>query len=539
MGKIKLLDCTLRDGAYIVDGKFGTAAMKGIISKLQAAGVEMIECGWLKNEEHIKGTTYFHCPDDLKEYINEKNGESLYVAMIDWDRYDLSYLPPYDGQTIDAIRVVFPGNKYREGIQVGEKIKEKGYQVYFQAANTLAYTEETLIDLANEINRVHPSGVSIVDTFGAMYEEELERIVKIMDKHIDSDICLGFHSHNNQQMAFANSISFVRMLKNSDRDIVIDSSLCGMGRGAGNATTELVVNYLNTKAWHNYDLNVIMDAIDIYMTGFQEKFKWGYSTPYCIAGMYCCHVNNIAYLLNNHRTNARDMRNIIESLEPDMRQKYDYDLLEEKYIENQDRQIDDNEAVERIVADFKCENGELRDVVFIAPGKTAVENSVEIREFIKKKSPLVIGVNAILPGYEYDYLFITNTARYEYAKNTYNEQFSKTKKILLSNVKRVGEQDEYIINFHRAIKRGWPHFDNAVICALRLFDRLHAKDIYLAGFDGFSTSYNESYADEYLPTLNPEGKWEELNEEIQDIFDEFCMSAKLRVHFLTESLFKR
>ena len=76
-------------------------------------------------------------------------------------------------------------------------------------------------------------------------------------------------------------------------------------------------------------MNQIMDAIDMYMQYFQENYTWGYSTPYFIAGMYCCHVNNIAYLLKNHRTNALDMRNIIESLSPEERRKYDYDLLEE------------------------------------------------------------------------------------------------------------------------------------------------------------------------------------------------------------------
>ena len=78
---------------------------------------------------------------------------------------------------------------------------------------------------------------------------------------------------------------------------MIDSSLCGMGRGAGNAPTELVANFLNQKYHKNYDMNEIFDAIDMYMPPFQEKYSWGYSTPYCIAGMYQCHVNNIAYLL--------------------------------------------------------------------------------------------------------------------------------------------------------------------------------------------------------------------------------------------------
>lgn len=535
--KIQLLDCTLRDGAYIVDSKFGEPAIKGIISKLQTAGVEIIECGWLKNSEHKFGTTFYHVPDDLLNYISEKSPNSTYVVMIDWDRYDLEYLPVNDGKSIDAIRVVFPYSKFIEGIEVGKRIKEKGYKVFYQAANTLAYSDDDLARLASAINEAAPVGLSVVDTFGAMYEEDLERILNVLDSRLDSNISLGFHSHNNQQMAFANSMKFIKLLENSGRDVIVDSSLCGMGRGAGNATTELVANYLNTKCSHNYDFDAIMDAIDIYMTGFQQNYQWGYSIPYFIAGIYCCHVNNIAYLQNNHRANAHDMRNIIESLEPEDRKKYDYDLLESKYIENQDRHIDDKETVNYLRNEFGITESAPKKILLIAPGKSSLIHQREIKNFINNEKPVVIAVNALLPEYEYDYLFITNNARYEYAKTTYEDQFEKTAKILLSNIKNNPDDKEFIVNYNRAIKRGWPHFDNAVICALRLLDRLHADEVYIAGFDGFKMQYNESYADESLPTLNPGNKWDELNLEIKEIYKDVVDTTKLRITFLTESMF--
>lgn len=535
--KIKMLDCTLRDGAYIVDSKFGEAAIKGIISKLQMAGVEIIECGWLKNDKHILGSTFYHVPSDVIQYINEKSSDSIYTVMIDWDRYDIDSLPLYDGKSIDAIRVVFPHEKYKEGIEVGRKIKEKGYKIFFQAANTLAYSTDDLKDLAEKINKVSPEGISVVDTFGAMYEEDLERIVNILDKYVDKEIGLGFHSHNNQQMAFANSMHFVNILNKTGRNLLLDASLCGMGRGAGNATTELIANFLNVKYFHNYDLDAVMDAIDIYMTGFQEKYVWGYTTPYFIAGMYCCHVNNIAYLQNNHRTNSRDMRNIIESLSSEERIKYDYDLLERKFVENQDRQIDDRDAIASIRGKMGIKNGDSKKIVLIAPGKESIIQKRKVLEYINTKDSIVVAVNAILPDYNYDYLFVTNTARYEYAKITYPDHFAKTDKILLSNIKKESDNREYILNYSRAIKRGWPHFDNAVICALRLMDRLCVKDVYIAGFDGFKNKYNESYADESLPTLNSEGKWEELNDEIKEMFNDVKNTTRLKIHFITDSIF--
>lgn len=533
MSRIQMLDCTLRDGAYIVDSMFGDSAIKGIINKLQEAGVDIIECGWLKDKGHVPGSSFFHAPEDLRPYIIDRKPNVVYVAMIDWDRYNLDYLPHYDGKSIDAIRVVFPHEHFKEGVEVGKRIIEKGYKVYFQAANTLAYSENDLIELAEEINAVKPEGISVVDTFGAMYEEDLDRLVVTLNQHLDESIMLGFHSHNNQQMAYANAMHFIKLLKKYNRDGIVDSSLCGMGRGAGNATSELLANYLNVRCDGKYDLDAIMDAIDIYMTGFMQKYRWGYSTPYYIAGIYCCHVNNIAYLQNNHRTCFHDMRNIIESLDPKDRLKYDYDLLEEKYIINQDRNIDDTEAFVQI----KDCLGTNREILLIAPGKTSIEYKKKIDEYIRNNNPIVIAVNALLSEYTYDYLFVTNKARYEYAKTSHSEQFLKTKKILLSSVKSQGEMDEIVVNFSRAIKRGWAHFDNAVICCLRLLNALSIENVTIAGFDGFKNVYNESYADEFLPTLNSRGRWDELNEEIGEIYCDFMKNSNIHVSFLTDSIF--
>lgn len=534
--KIELLDCTLRDGAYIVDSMFGTTAMKGIISHLQDAQVNIIEVGWLKDKPHQEGSSFYHVPADAEQYIVNKNPNCLYVAMIDWNRYDDSVLPPYDGKSIDAVRVVFPYGKHKEGIEIGLRIREKGYVVMFQAANTLAYRNEDLIALAEEMNKIHPASLSVVDTFGAMYEEDLERIVTCLDAHLDKNIKMGIHTHNNQQMAFALSLCFIRLMKKFGRDMMIDASLCGMGRGAGNATTELVSNYLNKKCDCHFNVDAIMDAIDVYMGYYQENYEWGYSTPYCIAGMYCCHVNNIAYLLKNHRTSSKDMRLIIESLSPEDRKKYDYDLLEEKYIQNQSRYIDDTQALSEL-------NGLIsgKPVILIAPGKSSIEEKAKIQEYITINKPIVIGVNAIIPGYKYDYLYFVNPARYEYAKNSYPEVFQSTPKILLSNIKQTADNQETIVGFNTVIKRGWQHFDNAMICALRFIDKIGVTNVSIAGFDGFQHKYNESYADEYLPSLNPDNKWDELNVEITEMFADFKKHANAckNIYFVTESLFNK
>ncbi len=532
--KIQMLDCTLRDGAYIVDAKFGTPAIKGIIKKMQDANVDIIECGWLKDSPHQEGTTFYHVPADMKQYMTGKSDHATYVAMIDWDRYDLSQLPQNDGTSIDAIRVVFPQAKFREGIALGKIIEEKGYQVFFQAANTLGYSDEELVALAEEVNKARPVSISVVDTFGAMYEKDLRHILTVLDKHLDPEIKIGFHAHNNQQLAFANTMTFVEFLQEKGRDIIVDATLCGMGRGAGNATTELVANYLNQQWQCNFDMNVIMDAIDLYMEYFQNNFTWGYSTSYFIAGMYCTHVNNIAYLLNNHRTNAKDMRNIIESLSPEDRKKYDYDLLEQKFVDYQNKIVDDEQAL----ADLKSAIGD-REVLLVFPGTSTVKEKDKILVYINEKKPVVIGINAVIEGYTYDYLFFSNKLRYDYAGEIHTDVFNGCKRIVASSVKTAGDAGEFVVNYNLLVKRGWEHFDNAGIMCMRLLNKLHVTHVSLAGFDGFGDDYDDSYADRSLPHINPGKEWDALNDEIKDMFRDFKETTAdyMTINFLTASKF--
>lgn len=331
MGNIKLLDCTLRDGAYIVNSNFGESSITGIIQKLVSAKVDIIECGWLKNNAHEMGSSFYNKISDIEPYIGNKSKNTEYCVMFDLDRYNLEFLEENNGNTIDAIRVAFPYGKIEDAILVGKEIIEKKYKLYFQMMNILAYDDKDIIKVCDLINEIKITGVYMADTFGAMYNEDVERISTLFNNNLRKDILLGLHTHNNQQMAFSNIIKFVNLSKNTDRNIIVDASLSGMGRGAGNATTELVSNYLNQKCEKNYDVDSILDAIDTYINFYHENYSWGYSTPNFIAGMYCCHINNVKYLLKNHRTKAKEMRMIIESLDEKDRNKYDYDLLEEKY----------------------------------------------------------------------------------------------------------------------------------------------------------------------------------------------------------------
>ena len=532
---IHLLDCTLRDGCYIVDSKFGDPLIKGLLKRLYGAGIEIIECGWLKNDPHKEGSAFFHRPDDLVPYLpDEPKNNRLLCLMIDWDRYDLSQLPPYSGRGADAIRMVFPHGRSSEAIALSRKIVESGYKLFFQAANTLSYSDEELIALAHDVNRSGAEALSIVDTFGAMYPADLERIFRGLDRELDPRIKLGFHSHNNQQLSFALSIRFAELGGNTEREIIIDSSLSGLGRGAGNATTELVSSYLNRTFSAHYDLNEILDAIDTYIDPLKADFSWGYNTSYFISGYYCCHVNNIAYLKKNHRTLSRDMRLIIESLSPVDRLQYRYDNLEKKYVDYSNRTVDD--AASRKILKQRFDG---RKLLLLAPGKTLKTGQEQIKRFIQSENPLVIGINSIPEAYSCDWLFFSKPLRYQYAGEKSPEKFAQTPKILTSNIKTAGNADEYIVNYNLLVKLGWIFFDDSMIMFLRLLEKLENQEVYLAGFDGFALSETYNYADPFLQGELDRQKRETLNSDIASMLQDVIREAgtRMKLKFLTPSMY--
>ena len=526
---IQLLDCTLRDGSYIVDGKFGGKTIGGIIKRLQDAGVEIIECGWLKDANHQEGSTYYHTPADLEKYfISPKRQGVTYVAMIDYNRYDITQLPVYDGKSVDAIRVVFPRDKVDEGIALVEPIRKKGYRVFLQAANTPGYSDEELLNLINKVNEVKPESISVVDTFGTMYPDDMQHILDIFAHKLDGSIKIGLHSHNNQQLSFANAMVFVNYLSGEGRKVVVDASLCGMGRGAGNACTELVTGFLNSKYNKMYDIDIVLDTIDIYMSQFLKQYEWGYSIPYFISGIYSAHVNNIAYLIKTHKTRARDLKNVIERLEPTKRIIYDYDNLEKVYVDYQNNEVEDGN-----VLDFLKEHLSNKEIVLIVPGKSVKREYSKICEFINSDT-IVIGVNAVISGYKYDYLFFSNTVRYDYAV----EQgliTQDTKVIITSNIKQ-NSKTEYIVNYNKLISRGWDYFEVSIMMLLKLLHNIGVDRLSVAGLDGFEEK-GDNYSDTNMESNISLNEINQFNQSMKEMLCDFRNRSGIDIKFITNSRF--
>ena len=282
MKHTKILDCTLRDGAYLIDKQFGDNIIRGIINGLVTSRMDFIEMGFLQDDGFGEGKTVYLNGKDAEKYVPQDKRGSLFTVLADYSRYSIDNLDNNTGKTFDAVRACFFKHERFDVIDFCKTIKQKGYMVFVQPVDILGYSDAELIDLIEDVNTIEPECFSIVDTFGSMYSDDLSRVFSLVDHNLIKTSKIGFHSHNNMQMSSALSQDFVRM-SYGKRNVVIDSTLCGMGRGAGNTPTELIVQYLVSKMGYNYDMDVLLDIIDTYMNNIRTRCSWGYNTPYFIA----------------------------------------------------------------------------------------------------------------------------------------------------------------------------------------------------------------------------------------------------------------
>ncbi|WP_308692789.1 aldolase catalytic domain-containing protein [uncultured Treponema sp.] len=534
MKHVQLLDCTLRDGAYLIDKKFGDNIIRGIITGLLKSKVDLIEIGFFQNEGFGDGKTVFLNSADAKRFVPDNKGNAMFTVLADCSRYSLSNLDVCDGTSIDAVRECFFKGERDQAIENCKIIKEKGYKCFVQPVDILGYSDVELIELISKINKVEPYCFSIVDTFGSMYQEDLHRLFELINHNLISTCKIGFHSHNNMQMSNALSQEFARMTYGK-REGVIDGTINGMGRGAGNTPTELIAQYLVSQYNYSYDMDAMLDIIDDYMDNIRTRCTWGYSTPYFIAGCYSAHVNNISYLKEKNSIRSKDIRYILNKIGAIPRKRYDYVLLEKTYMEYLESDIDDSTSIDELKRKISD-----RNVVLLAPGNTATTQVQDIMKYVADNDAVVISVNHISTCINSDFVYISNARRYNYWKNI--KEFAEANKIVTSNLKSEKTADnEIIVSFNRLIKCGWDHVDNSSLMLLRLLDICEVKSIGIAGMDGYSYSDKQNYASADLELANVRVNSAELNDEIELMLKDYCETRKssCKIEFVTESRFEK
>lgn len=298
MDRVSLLECTLRDGGYVTSWHFEEKVIKDMIQGLVDAGLDYIEVGYLNHKAYETGTTQFSSIEQIEGYLPKHHRETVFLAMADVQQFLPEDIPPCTGKSVDGIRVVFYKHQTQAALALAEAAAEAGYKLFVQPMVTIDYSIDEYAQTVKKFAALNPYAVSIVDSFGYMTKTDFRRYFKVLDNILDQQVSIGFHSHNNMNLAFLTAQDVFDY--NTLRRTIIDCSLYGMGRGAGNLNTELIANYYNMTLGNKYDCMKIIGLISRHIMPIAEKTQWGY-TPYLfLTGMMHCHPNFACYLLEAH-----------------------------------------------------------------------------------------------------------------------------------------------------------------------------------------------------------------------------------------------
>lgn len=530
MRSIKILDCTLRDGGYVNDWNFGMGTIQSIISRLDKAGIDIIEIGFLdERRKYDENRAILPDTDSFTPVFKNLDIKgAMILAMIDYGTCGIEKLTEQKDSVLDGIRVIFKKKDYPQALKFCEEIKKKGYKLSLQPVSVTTYSDNEMMELLKKVNELAPYSISIVDTYGLMHKKELLHYFNLIDKNLSEEILIGYHSHNNFQLGYANCTEL--MAVDSDRELIVDGSLYGMGKSAGNACTELLAMHVNENYGSQYNLDQLLEAIDVDIMKEYEKQYWGYSFKYFIAASNDCHPDYVSNLLNKKTLSVKSIQEIIAKIPPENKLTFNRALMENLYLEYQDKVIEDSGAY----ASLSNELGR-RNILIIAPGKSIELHAEKIRSFIHEKNPLIITINFINDDFDPNYVFMGNAKRYSQFFNKIYRKDLDVKVICTSNVSESNKKIDYKFNFTSLVNEEVLIRDNPMLMLLKILVNMKIKQAYLAGFDGYSADNSRNYPVEYIQFLFCDDDVVLRNEAVKKALA--AIGTNIKLEFLTPSLY--
>jgi len=280
--EIRVLDCTIRDGGLMNDHFFEDGVVKGVYDACAAAGVDYMEIGYKASKRIFApdkfGAWKFCDEDDVRRIVGDNPTELRLSAMADAEKTDYhTDILPREKSVLSVIRVATYIHQIPTAVDMIKDAHDKGYETTVNLMAISTVSDRELDEALNVLAATPVDTIYLVDSFGALYSEQIQDLTRrylTVARQVNKEV--GIHAHNNQQLAYANTIEAI--IQGANR---LDATMLGIGRGAGNCPIELLIGFLRNPKFH---IRPVLKCIQEHFIPLRAKITWGYEIPYAIAG---------------------------------------------------------------------------------------------------------------------------------------------------------------------------------------------------------------------------------------------------------------
>ena len=280
--ELKVLDCTIRDGGLMNNHQFDDQVVKAVYKACVESGIDYMELGYKASRKIIvpgeHGAWKYCTEDDMRRIVDDNPTALKLTVMADAERTDYHEdILPKNQSVIDMVRVATYISQIPTALEMVKDAHDKGYETTVNLMAVSTVPEYELNEGLELLAGSETKAVYVVDSFGTLYSEQVEHLVrKYLHYCKAAGKEVGMHAHNNLQLGFANTIEAIVLGAN-----LLDATMAGLGRGAGNCPMELLIGFLHNP---KYNLLPVLRCVQDTVEPLRSKLMWGFDLPYMLTG---------------------------------------------------------------------------------------------------------------------------------------------------------------------------------------------------------------------------------------------------------------
>lgn len=504
---IKILDCSIRDGGYVNDWQFSKELVRESYRALSKSGVEYIELGFRSSPKFFDPRKYgawrFSDEAMLNDVVANIQGSKVSI-MVDFAKYEINDFVNKKDSRIDLVRMAVHKNNVYTALDHLEDIKKFGYRVSLQCMGYNTYTKSEKNDLIGTIRQTEIDYLYLADSYGSIFPFQIEELLAPFVEM--KNINVGFHPHNNIQMAFANTLEALRVGVD-----IVDTTIYGIGRGAGNLPTEIMLSYLSEQGNARFNVIPILNCIERHYLDLKRTYPWGYQLPYMISGIFNSHPSYSKDLLRRKEYSMEDIWKALGTVKQLNPTGFDIEIINdiigkgligrfnEKPFCPASSSVLEKDCMAAPIVPYHDRHKD-REFLVLANGPTLKEYRNQISQFIEKYKPVVLGANFLNGLFTPHYHAFNNAKRFV----SYVDTVSKDSRLLIGINLSSETIEEYVkrdwepLVFRNVLDTQFDIKDGMVMANCRTISVLligvaismGAQRVFVAGMDGYINNTN-------------------------------------------------